>query len=87
MAFKRVAIKWKKVTKCFSPYWSILKQNETGRLWFTRLAQQKLLVTEKEVSCTRNHRMKRYKKDKSLQGIEDLSSMAQGNEMIKLIQN
>jgi len=44
-------------------------------------------VTEKEVSCTRNHRMKRYKKDKSLQGIEDLSSMAPGNEMIKLIQN
>ena len=30
-------------------------------------------MTEKEVLCTRNHRMKRYKKDKPLQGIEDLS--------------
>ena len=83
MACTRVAIKWKKLPNIFSTEWSILKQNETGRLWLTRLAQQKLLVTEKEVSCTRNHRMKRYKKDKSLQGIEDLSSMAQGNEMIK----
>ena len=37
--------------------------------------------------CTLNQRMKRYKKDKSLQGIEDLSSMAPGNEMIKVVQN